>query len=400
MPLHREALITASLDIVNRYGLADLSMRRLARHLNVTPGALYWHVESKQHLLEMVARHILAPVLAPGPDPAWEYARLLRDCILRHRDGAEIVTAGLSMPDLHGEVVRACARVLGGDEVSARTFLAFILGSATLEQSQRQLRAATSATTGLPSSEAGVAAEEKEEEEKVFLRGINAVLSGLQERSAFHYLPKGDFMSTIVIMGATGMVGSAVAAEARSRGHEVIGLSRRTPANPVDGVTYREGEVTDTQGLLAAAKEAEALVVSVPINRATGESEAIVQAHRDLIAAAPETRVIVVGGAGGLETPEGTLLVDTPDFPEEYKAEAQAFVQILNLYREAPESLDWTMLAPSPEIAPGPAAASYSTSTTTPAGGFVSTGTFAVALVDEFENPQHRHERFSVADAE
>ncbi|WPF67287.1 NAD(P)H-binding protein [Corynebacterium sp. 22KM0430] len=209
-------------------------------------------------------------------------------------------------------------------------------------------------------------------------------------------------MSRIVIMGATGMVGSAVAAEARSRGHEVIGLSRSVPApeKQIDGVEYRAGDVSDTQALLNAAQGADALVVTVPINRETGEADFIVEAHRNLIAAAPATRIVAVGGAGGLSTPEGTLLVDTPEFPEDYKAEARAFVQILDLYRQAPENLDWTMLAPSPEIAPGPAAASYLTSTTTPAGGFVSAGTFAVALLDEVENPQYRRARLTVADAE
>ncbi|KQB85263.1 NAD(P)H-binding protein [Corynebacterium oculi] len=398
MHLHREALISASLDIVDRYGLADLSMRRLARHLGVTPGALYWHVESKQHLLEMVARHMLAPALGAAPtgdtplDPV-RYARLVRSCLLSHRDGAEIVTAGLSMPDLHREVVAAGRRVLGGDAVTSRTFLAFVLGSATLEQAQRQLRE----VTGL-----GADAHPEANAEEFFVLGITAVLSGLKKEKSSPASFRGERMSRIVIMGATGMIGSAVAAEARSRGHEVLGLSRHIPApeKRVEGVEYHEGEVSDTGALLDAARGADALVVTVPINRATGEADAIVEAHRSLIAAAPDTRVIVVGGAGGLQADENTLLVDTPDFPEEYRAEARAFVRILALYRQAPEALDWTMLAPSPEIAPGPAAASHRLSTDSPAGSFVSTGTFAVALLDEVENPRHRRARFSVADAE
>nr|WP_055177560.1 NAD(P)H-binding protein [Corynebacterium lowii] len=207
-------------------------------------------------------------------------------------------------------------------------------------------------------------------------------------------------MSKIVIMGATGMVGAAVAAEAVSRGHEVVGLSRHTPTEPIEGVEYRTGDIADTAALVESARSADVLVLTVPINRATGQSEAIVEAHRNLLAAAPKTRLLVVGGAGGLSTPEGTLLVESPGFPEEYKTEAQAFVKILGLYRQAPEQVNWTMLAPSPEIAPGPAAASYRLSDDTPAGSFVSTGTFAVALLDEVEKPAHERARFSVADAE
>nr|WP_227658970.1 MULTISPECIES: NAD(P)H-binding protein [unclassified Corynebacterium] len=207
-------------------------------------------------------------------------------------------------------------------------------------------------------------------------------------------------MSRIVIMGATGMVGSAITAEARRRGHAVTGLSRRRPTEPIEGVDYREGAIGATAALMEATHDADALVIAVPIDRQTGESDSIVEAHRQLIAAAPRTRVIVVGGAGGLSIEDGTLLVDTPDFPQEYEAESRAFVRILALYRQAPEDLDWTMVAPSPEIAPGPASASYRLSTEHPAGAFVSTGTFAVALLDELDNPRHRRARFSVADPE
>ncbi|MBP3088351.1 NAD-dependent epimerase/dehydratase family protein [Corynebacterium sp. sy017] len=205
-------------------------------------------------------------------------------------------------------------------------------------------------------------------------------------------------MVAIAIFGATGMVGSAIAERAVERGHSVIGFSRKAqPAHPIHAVDYRVGDIADTQMVAHVATDVDVLVIAIPINRETGESESIIAAHRALIAARPQARVIVVGGAGGLELPDGTLLVDSPDFPADYEAEARAFVEILHLYRAATD-LDWTIAAPSPEIAPGKDTQDYLLNKDQPAGDYVSTGTFAKAVLDEIDDPQYRRQRFTVAD--
>ena len=79
------------------------------------------------------------------------------------------------------------------------------------------------------------------------------------------------------------------------------------------------------------------------------------------------------------------------------KTEAQAFVEILNLYRNS--DLTWTMLSPSPAIAPGERTGNITLGTDSPVGGAVSAENFAVAMIDEVENPQHVGTRFTVADA-
>src|SRR3954469_7069845 len=64
--LTRQKIEDAAMEILRSYGLADLSMRRLARDLGVQPGALYWHVKNKQELLGVRAGQFLAAV--PEPD--------------------------------------------------------------------------------------------------------------------------------------------------------------------------------------------------------------------------------------------------------------------------------------------------------------------------------------------
>ena len=60
MQLHKPDVVNTATAILDNYGIADLTMRRLARELNVSPGALYWHFADKQELLGAVADRILA----------------------------------------------------------------------------------------------------------------------------------------------------------------------------------------------------------------------------------------------------------------------------------------------------------------------------------------------------
>ena len=192
----------------------------------------------------------------------------------------------------------------------------------------------------------------------------------------------------IAVFGATGMVGSRIAREAEARGHEVTALSRSTGADMADAAAVREA---------AAAHD---VVVSATGPSRTGEShEPWLASVSTLIDNVGATRVVFVGGAGSLLTPDGTRLLDTDGFPDEYKAEATSGAAALELFRAAPESVDWTFVSPSPVIAPGERTGRVATSLDTPAGDFVSAEDYAVALVDEIEEPQHRRQRFTVASA-
>lgn len=193
----------------------------------------------------------------------------------------------------------------------------------------------------------------------------------------------------IAVIGSSGMVGSALVAEAQKRGHEVTGYNR----------SGRDGQVLDltqTEAVAQVISQHDATIITTVIRDQDGAGyETIKRAHKDLITAAPAGRLLVVGGAGALSLPDGTQLRNLPGFPEAYKLEADTFAGILDDYR-ASEGLDWTVVAPSPEIAPGPAT-DYRLEKDTPAGDFVSTGTFAVAILDELEAPAYRGQRFTVA---
>jgi TetR/AcrR family transcriptional regulator, tetracycline repressor protein len=88
----------AALAVVERDGLDGLSMRRLADGLGVQAASLYWHVQSKDHLLDLMAGELLSTLELPAPAASDSWRERLRDLsaayyrfLLGHRDAGRIV---------------------------------------------------------------------------------------------------------------------------------------------------------------------------------------------------------------------------------------------------------------------------------------------------------------------
>jgi TetR/AcrR family tetracycline transcriptional repressor len=104
--LSRELLIETGLRLLDEVGLDGLSVRRLAAELGVQSPALYWHVKTKQELLEGMASAIImaAGMGPPRDDEAWpewlrRRARAYRKSLLSHRDGARLITSARRAPE-------------------------------------------------------------------------------------------------------------------------------------------------------------------------------------------------------------------------------------------------------------------------------------------------------------
>lgn len=204
-------------------------------------------------------------------------------------------------------------------------------------------------------------------------------------------------MSNIAVIGATGMVGSRVVAEAAARGNHVDAYSRTGNAPASANITPYTVDFTNTQAVVEIINAHDATLITVA---GRDNYDAVREAHHALIEAAPKGRFIVVGGAGALMADEHTRLVDTPGFPDAYKPEALTFAAVYEDYRLHATHVQWSMIAPAPEIAPGVRTGNIVISLNTPAGGFVSAEDFADAVVNELEMPQHIGERFTVASAD
>ncbi|MBF6134512.1 TetR/AcrR family transcriptional regulator C-terminal domain-containing protein [Nocardia otitidiscaviarum] len=151
MQLHRTDVVDGAIAILDQYGLADLTMRRLAGSLHVQPGALYWHFPNKQALLGAVADRILAPMDEPVTADEWsgqlgELAHRLRSCLLAYRDGAELVSATYAsrLTTSKGRERMASAAIRAGmtreeADLAAFTLLYYVLGQTVDEQARMQM---------------------------------------------------------------------------------------------------------------------------------------------------------------------------------------------------------------------------------------------------------------------
>ncbi|MFL0241119.1 TetR family transcriptional regulator [Mycobacterium sp. SMC-16] len=156
MQLHRSDVVAKAAEILDNYGIADLTMRRLARELSVSPGALYWHFADKQELLGAVADRLLAtaatvPAAGTWPDRIVALCSALRDALLSATDGAELVSASFSagrsaeLSRIVTALTEACAEsglTAHDADLAARTIVYYVLGFTADEQSRIQWDAA------------------------------------------------------------------------------------------------------------------------------------------------------------------------------------------------------------------------------------------------------------------
>ena len=197
----------------------------------------------------------------------------------------------------------------------------------------------------------------------------------------------------IAVYGATGAIGSKIVEEAVARGHDVTAVSRRGGA--VENTGIISADLGDTAQFAAIAAENDVVVIAAGPPRTGDSHEPTIQAHRNILAANPDARIFVIGGAGSLFAGD-VRLKDTEGFPELYKPEAETMTAILDLY-EGSSGVDWTVLSPAPMIGPGARTGAYKAGLDSPVGDEISQEDFAVAVLDELENPKHSGKRFTVA---
>lgn len=205
----------------------------------------------------------------------------------------------------------------------------------------------------------------------------------------------------LLVIGATGMVGSRVVAEALSRGHEVI-AAVRSPEKVTEapGLTALKLDVTDGAAVAAAAKDADVVIGAVS-PRSTGDAATEMAAiMKGYIAGAEGAGkpLVVVGGAGTLNLPDGTPVADV--VPEAYAAEAKAMRAAYELL-EASQA-DYSFLAPAGEIAPGEKTGIFRLGgreylMDAEGNSRISAEDYATALLDEVETPAHKRAVFTVA---
>lgn len=206
----------------------------------------------------------------------------------------------------------------------------------------------------------------------------------------------------VAIIGASGFIGSAILNEALSRGHDITAIVRNpekvTVSNP--RLNVKKGDVIKEEELISLLKGNEAVISAYSAN----DSSSYVKAITAIINATKKagiTRLLAVSGAGSLEVKPGVQLLDTPEFPAEWKDGATATRDAFDVIKQVTD-LDWSVLSPAMVIEPGVRTGVFRLGKdqvlfNDKGESKISTADFAVALLDELERPAHIKQRFTLA---
>lgn len=199
----------------------------------------------------------------------------------------------------------------------------------------------------------------------------------------------------VAVLGASGRAGSEITKELVARGHQVVGIARKPEAIAVtDGVVAKGVDASDSAALADAIKGSDAVISALQFDI---PAETLLSALKQ----AKVERLLVTGGAASLEYEPGKKLIDSPEFPVDWKPAAMKAVNFLKDLRSENE-INWTFFSPAMIIFEGPRLGHYR------AGGDqlvtdengeskISFADYAIAMVDELEQGAHSRARFTAA---
>lgn len=209
----------------------------------------------------------------------------------------------------------------------------------------------------------------------------------------------------VALLGATGFVGKSILNEALDRGHTVLAITRNPEKLPPrDHLITKSANVYDCDALAPLLSGSDAVISAFnPGWSDPNIYENQVNGTKSIIAAIKRAhikRVLWVGGAGGLEVKPGLRVVDSPEFPPQYKAGALATLNALDQLQGEPE-LEWSFLAPAAELKPGKRTGVFRLGkdqllVDKNGQSSISVEDYAVAMLDELEKPTHVRQRFAV----
>lgn len=206
----------------------------------------------------------------------------------------------------------------------------------------------------------------------------------------------------IALIGANGTVGQRILQEALIRGHEVTAIVRNVSSVTQEhkNLAIVTGDLLDKDNISKIVAGYDVVVSAYgPKHGQEEKMKVIAQGLVDAIKEAGVKRLLIVGGAGSLEVAPGLQLVNAPSFPEAWRPIGLAHGETLEVYRKA--DLDWTYFSPAAMFQPGERTGTFRLGTDQlvvdgKGDSSISTEDYAIAMLDEVENPRFIRKRFTI----
>lgn len=214
-------------------------------------------------------------------------------------------------------------------------------------------------------------------------------------------------MKKIVLIGASGFVGSAILKEALDRGYQVTAIVRDPAHVEVKHPLLKvmAGDVADTDFLAAQMRGQEAVISAFNPGWSNPSiyQETLAGYHSILNAVrwSRVPRLLIVGGAGSLYVSPGKMLMDEADVPQKMLAGIKSLAKVYTDLLVPEKEIDWVFLSPAADMSPGKRTGEYQIGkddliVDKEGESHISVEDYAVAMIDELEEGRHHRERFTV----
>lgn len=217
-------------------------------------------------------------------------------------------------------------------------------------------------------------------------------------------------MANVVLIGATGFVGSAILNELLARGHKVTAVVRHAAKLPKnDNLTAVEEDVANVDAIANIAKGKDAVISAYNPGWNNPQMGKINDENYPKIVEAVKKsgvkRLLIVGGAGTLFVKPGVRVVDTGVIPDAIIDAVRSLGNFYLNYLTKEHDLDWVFFSPAgafEDADKGKRTGKFRLGKddliVDPATGtsHISVQDYAIAMVDELEKPAHHKERFTI----
>lgn len=214
-------------------------------------------------------------------------------------------------------------------------------------------------------------------------------------------------MKKILLIGASGFVGTAILNEALDRGNKVIAVVRHPEKIKTihKNLQVTQGDVSSAKTVADLCNGVDAVISAYNPGWTNpdiaAETTRVYGAILEGVRKAGGKRLLVVGGAGSLFVSPGKRLMDAGLIPESYLPAIRALANVYLIDLAAEKSIDWVFFSPAGDIHPGKRTAHFRLGkddliVDEKGESKISVQDYAVAMIDELEKPAHHRERFTI----
>lgn len=214
-------------------------------------------------------------------------------------------------------------------------------------------------------------------------------------------------MKSVVLIGASGFVGTAILNELLSRGHKVTAVVRNPKKINVTNSNLEivKTDVSDTNVMVEICKGKDAIISAYNPGWANPDIyEETLRNYPLILEAAKRSgakRLLCVGGAGTLFCAPGLRVVDSGAIPDAIMGGVKSLGEFYLNTLMNEKAIHWIFFSPAGTLEPGKRTGKFrlgKDDLIVDENGIshISVEDYAVAMVDELENPKHHYERFTI----